>query len=213
MLINNLFMIPAFAFGLGMLPFVYVKSTMSTFKKHINEELETTLSIITTSYIRSEDIIAAVQENIDYIKPPLHEHFVSFLADAQYVHANTEQAILNLRSKLDNNVFQEWCDALLQCQADRVLKDTLQPIVSRLTDIRVVNSEISAMIQTCRTEYYTMVGMAVGSIPLLYALNKDWYTTLMHSLPGHITLGIVGIAIVVTYVFMLKYTQPLEYKA
>lgn len=211
-MLNNFFLIPAFAFGFAMIPFVYVRSSLQTYKKHINEELETTLSIITTSYLRSEDIITAVKENVDYIKPPLKEHFQAFLSDASYV-TNTEQAIVNLKGKIDSNIFEDWCDALLQCQTDRVLKDTLQPIVTRLTDVRIVNGEISAMMSSVKTEYFTMVAMVLGNIPLLYMLNKDWYDTLMYSIPGKVTLGIIGIVIVVTYLRLLKYTEPIEYKA
>lgn len=211
-MINNPFLIPALGVGLAIIPFVYVRSSLQTYKKHINEELETTLSIITTSYLRSEDIITAVKENVEYIKPPMHEHFMAFLSDATYV-TNTEQALINLKTKIDNSVFQEWVEALLQCQSDRVLKDTLQPIVTRLTDVRIVNGEIQAMLASCKMEYYTMVAMTLGNIPLLYALNKDWYTTLMTSTPGKITLGIIGLVIVYTYLRLLKYTQPIEYKA
>lgn len=210
-IIKNYFLIPAFGLGLASIPFVYVKNSMQSYKKHISEELETTLSIITTSYLRSDDIIEAVKENIDYIKPPLHEHFMAFINDATYV-TNTEQSLKNLRDKVDNEVFWEWCEALIQCQSDRVLKDTLQPIITRLTDIRIVNGEIAAMISSCRMEYITMAGMVVGSIPLLYFLNKDWYNTLMHTTPGKITLGVCGLVILVTYLRLLKVTEPVEYK-
>lgn len=210
-LINNLFLIPAFAFGLGLIPFVYVRNSLQVYTKHISEELETTLSIITTSYLRSDDIIQAVKENVEYIKPPLKEHFMAFVSDATYV-TNTEQAIINLKSKIDNDIFEEWCEALLQCQSDRVLKDTLQPIVTRLTDVRIVNGEIEAMMASVKMEYFTMVGMVLLNIPLLYALNKDWYSTLMTTIYGKATLGVIGVIIVLTYTRLLKHTQPIEYK-
>ena len=64
-----------------------------------------------------------------------------------------------------------------------------------------------------RAEYYTMVGLVVGNIPLLYVLNKDWFHTLIYETPGKIVLGICGIVIVVTYFFLMKFTKPVEYKA
>lgn len=210
-LINNYFLVPAFAVAMGIIPFVYVKSSLDTYKRHIAEELETSLSIITTSYLRSDDIVAAVKENLDYLKPPLRDNFLAFINDATYV-TNMEQAIRNLRSKVDNDTYHEWCDALLQCQSDRVLKDTLQPIVNRFTDVRIVNSEIAVMMSSVRVEYYTMVAMVVSSIPLLYVLNKDWYQSLMYTTAGKATLGLVALVIVFTYTRMLKYTEPVEYK-
>lgn len=210
-LINNYFLIPAFGLSFASIPFVYVKNMMQKYENHIAEELETTLSIITTSYVRCDDIIEAVKENVDFLKPPLREHFLAFINDASYV-TTTEQAIENLKSKVDNEIYWEWCEALLQCQSDRVLKDTLQPIVSRLTDVRVVNGEIAAMVASCKMEYFTMAAMLVGSIPLLYTLNKDWYDTLMHTIPGKATLGVCGLVIFFTYLLLLKFTKPIEYK-
>lgn len=211
-LVKNVFLAPTFAAFLAAIPFVYVRNSLSHYEKHVAEELETSLSIITTSYARSGNLIAAVQENIGYIKPPLKEHFSSFLGDVSFI-ADTKQAIRNLRAKVDDDIFREWCDALIQCQDDSNLKDTLQPIVDKLTDVRIVNSELQAMMASARMEYYTMVGLVVGNVPLLYILNKDWFHTLIFETPGKIVLGICGIVIFVTYLFMLKFTQPVSYKA
>lgn len=210
-LINNIFLLPVFATAFAVIPFIYVRSSMDAYEKHIKDELETTLSIISTSYMRSDDIISAVKENLTYIKPPLREHFSAFLSDATLI-SNTKQALKNLKKKVDDEIFREWCDALLQCQDDSTLKDTLQPIVAKLTDVRIVNTELSSMMAAVRMEYYTMVGLVVGNIPLLYVLNKDWFHTLIYELPGKITLGVCGLVIFVTYLFMLKFTKPIEYK-
>jgi len=210
-LINNIFLLPVFATAFAVIPFIYVRSSMDAYEKHIKDELETTLSIISTSYMRSDDIISAVKENLTYIKPPLREHFSAFLSDATFI-SNTKQALKNLKKKVDDEIFREWCDALLQCQDDSTLKDTLQPIVAKLTDVRIVNTELSSMMAAVRMEYYTMVGLVVGNIPLLYVLNKDWFHTLIYEIPGKITLGVCGLVIFVTYLFMLKFTKPIEYK-
>ena len=210
-LVKNVFLAPTFAAFLAALPFVYVRSSLSHYEKHIAEELETTLSIITTSYARSGNLIKAVQENIGYIKPPLKEHFSAFLGDVSFI-ADTKQAIRNLRAKVDDDIYHEWCDALIQCQDDSHLNETLQPIVDKLTDVRIVNSELESLMASARMEYYTMVGLVVGNVPLLYVLNKDWFHTLIFETPGKIVLGICGIVIFITYLFMLKFTKPVSYK-
>lgn len=211
-LIDNVFLVPVLAVAFAMIPFIYVRNTLSYYNKHIQDELETTLSIITTSYNRNSDIVSAVNENLAYIRPPLKECFTAFVGDAMAVSSNTKQALRNLKSKVDNEIFHEWCDTLIQCQDDRALKDTLLPIVTKLTDVRIVNSELNTMMSAVRTEYYTMVGLVVGNIPLLYVLNKDWFHTLMHETAGKVVLGVCGAVILITYIFMLKYTKPVEYK-
>ena len=211
-LLGNVFLVPSFAASLAIVPFVYVRSSLAQYEKHVAQELETTLSIITTSYVRNSDIILAVKENLGYLKPPLKEHFTAFVNDATFV-SDTRQALRNLRGKIKDEVFHEWVDAVMQCQGDSTLRETLHPIVQKLSDIRIVNAELSSLMASARMEYYTMVGLVVGNIPLLYVLNKDWFHTLMYETPGKITLGICGAVIFVTYLFMLKFTKPVQYKA
>jgi hypothetical protein len=113
---------------------------------------------------------------------------------------------------VDDDIFAEWCDTLIQCQDDRTLKDTLLPIVAKLTDVRIVNSELKTMLSSVRNEYWMMVALVAGNIPLLYFLNRDWFETLMFTTPGKIVLGICGAVILITALFMMKFTKPIEYK-
>lgn len=212
LLINNLFLLPSLSVAFALIPFFYTVNILSYYDKLTKEELETALSIITTSYIRSDDIILSVRENKQYIKPPLREVFKAFEGDATAVSSNIKQALLNLREKIDNEIFREWCDTLIQCQDDRTLKDTLLPIVSKLTDVRIVNSELKTMLTSVRSEYWTMVALVIGNIPLLYLLNREWYETLMYSIPGKAVLGICGTVILITTLLMMKFTRPIQYK-
>lgn len=211
-LINNYFLIPVFAVAFAMLPFLFAKSTISAYEKHIKEEMETALSIITTSYIRSDDIVGAVSENISYLKPPIREIFQGFIGDATMISSDVKAAIRNLKEKIDNEIYREWCDTLIACQDDRTLKDTLLPIVSKLTDVRIVNNELKTMLGEVRKEYWMMVCLVIANIPLLYVLNKDWFRALMFTLPGKIVLAICALVIMITALLMMKYTRPIEYK-
>ncbi len=210
--IGNPFLTPALAVTFALIPFIYITNMLAYYEKQTKEELETALSIITTSYERCDDTVQAVRENIRYIKPPLREAFMAFEGEATAVTSNIKRALLNLRDKVDNDVFREWVDTLILCQDDRTLKDTLQPVVQKLADVRVVNSELAAMMSSVRNEYLMMVGLVVGNVPLLYLLNKDWFNTLLYSTPGKAVCGICGLVILVTAIFMKKFTKPIEYK-
>ena len=132
--------------ALALIPFFYTSSTLSYYEKHTKEELETTLSIVTTSYVRNDDIVSAVRENLKYIKPPLRDVFMAFEGEATAISSNVKHALYSLRDKVDDEIFREWCDALIQCQDDRTLKDTLLPIVGKLTDVRIVNNELKTLL-------------------------------------------------------------------
>ena len=210
--IDNYFLIPVLAVAFASLPFFYIKNTISAYDRHVKEEMETALSIITTSYVRSDDILGAVQENITYLKPPVRGIFQSFVGDAMMISSDLKTALRNLKEKISDSVFEEWCDTLIACQDDRTLKDTLLPVVSKLTDVRIVNNELKTMLGEVKKEYWMMVCLVVGNIPLLYVLNESWYESLMFTIPGKIVLAICGTVILITAMFMMKYTKPIEYK-
>lgn len=211
-LINNVWLLPALVIIGGAIPFIYASSSVSAYNRQTKQELETALSIVTNAYVRTDNIVLAVQENINYIKPPLQHVFKAFVADATFINSNTKAALYNLRDRVDDQTFFEWVTTLIQCQDDRTMKDNLQPIVARLTDIRMINEQMMAKMSATRTEYYTMVGLVIANIPLLFFVNKDWFDTLMYSVPGKITQGICALAIVITFLLCRKFTQPLEYK-
>lgn len=211
-MIDNPFLVPVFAIAFAMIPFIYAKRTVAYFDNHVKEELETALSIITTSYLRTDDIVSAVKENIQYLKPPVKDIFAGFVAENMMISSDVKQSIRHLKEKVNNSIFAEWCETLVACQDDRTLKDTLMPIVTKLTDVRIVNNEIKGMLSSARIEYYMMTGMVVGNIPLLYFLNKDWFNALMFTTLGKLVLAICGLVIIVTAVLMLRFTKQIEYR-
>ncbi len=210
--IDNLLLIPVFAIAFALIPFAFAKRTINYYDNHVSDELETALSIITTSYVRSDDIMTAVKENVQYLKPPVRAIFACFVAENSMISANIKQSIKHLREKVKNSIFKEWCDTLIACQDDRTLKDTLMPVVAKLTDVRLANNEIKGLLFAARTEYFMMAGMVMANIPLLYVLNKDWYNALMYTMLGKIVMAICAGAILVTALLMLRYTKPIEYK-
>ena len=210
--IDNMFLIPVLAVAFAMIPFAYLAKTISLYENQVRQELETALSIITTSYIRSDNLVSAVRENLSYLKPPIKGIFEGFVAETTVISPDIRQAIYHLKEKVKNSIYEEWCDTLIACQSDRNLKDTLMPVVSKLTDVRLVNNSLKTMLSEARREYFMMVCMVLANIPLLYCLNRDWYDALMNTVFGKIVLAICGVVIIITAIRMNKLTKPIEYK-
>ena len=211
-LFDNVFLIPVLGIGMMCLPVWYIKLTASHFKKDISEELETALSVISSAYIRNEDIVTAVEENVHYLNPPIKNVFTDFLVQLKLIDSDVVKAIEGLKPKIDNDVFHEWCDALIQCQSDRNLKSTLTPIVTKLSDVRTVNAELELMLAEPRKEFIIMALLVVATIPILYFLNKDWYEVLMHTGIGKIVLAVDFAAIFICGAFVVKLTRPIEFR-
>jgi hypothetical protein len=209
---NNLFMVPVMAIGFSMLPFWYILFTATSYKKHLNGELETALSVITTSYLRSESIITAVDENLSYLNPPVVQVFESFLAQSKLINSNIRHALEKLKGKLYNAVFDEWLDALIACQEDKTLKTTLIPIVNKLSDMRIVSADLDYLLYAPVKEFITMAVLLIGNIPLIYVLNKSWFHTLVYTIPGKFILAVCALVIFISTAAVVRLTKPIEYK-
>lgn len=211
-LMNNMFLIPVLSIGFALLPFWYVKFTAGKWKKELNSELETALSVITTSYIRSESIITAIDENINYINPPVHDVFKAFLTQTKLINSNIKIALEGLKYKIDSAVFHEWIDGVIDCQEDKNLKSTLTPIVSKLSDMRIVSAELDYLLYEPIKEFITMAILLVGNIPLMYFLNKDWFNTLMFTTIGKFVLAICAVVIFISLAAVIRLSKPVEFK-
>lgn len=209
---NNFFLVPVLGIGFSLIPFWYIKFTANFFKKQLNAELETALSVITTSYMRSESIITAAEENITYIDPPVSDVFKSFLTQTKLINSNIKMALENLKTKIDNDVFREWVDAVIACQDDKNLKSTLTPIVSKLSDIRIVGAELDYLLYEPMKEFITMAILLIGNIPLMYFLNKSWYETLVYTNIGKAILAACMTIIFISLAAVIKLTKPVEYR-
>lgn len=210
---KNYMLVPVMAAGFALLPFYYVKFTAGKHKKQINAELETALSVVTTSYLRNKNtIIRAIEENLPYLNPPVSEVFRNFLLQTKLINSNTKEALAELKNGIDSAVFHEWLDAVIACQDDYNLKSTLPPIVAKLSDIRVVTAELDLLLFEPVKEYITMVILLLGSVPLMYFLNQSWYETLMYTTFGKLLLTICFTVIFVSVAAIVKHTRPIEYK-
>ncbi len=209
---KNYFLIPILSCGFFLLPFWYIIFTANAYKKQLNGELETGLSIITTSYIRSNDFIRAVEENINILNPPLVDPFRAFLNENKLITSNVKLALERLREKIDNEVFKEWADQVIACQQDKSLKFTLYPIVEKLSDIRTVGLELDYLIYGPIKDFVSMTALVLGSVPLLFFLNTSWYNNIMHTSIGNAILAGVVLVIFWALAGMVRSSRPIEYK-
>lgn len=106
-MLGNFFLVPVAAVGFMFLPFWYIKLTATHFKKDVSAELETALSIITTAYLRSEDILTSVEENLEYLNPPVKNIFQDFVSRIRLIDPDLEAALDELRTRIADDVFKE----------------------------------------------------------------------------------------------------------
>ncbi len=211
-LIKNIFLLPVITIGFMLIPYWYVKVISAKWQKAINAELETALNIITTSYNRNGNIINAIEENLDYINPPISNVFLSFYNKSQFINSNTKELLEDLKPKIDNPVFHEWVDALISCQDNKSLKSTLSPIVSKLSDMRMVTAELDYHLYIPLKEYITMMVLFLSNIPLMYFINRNWFNTLFYTTQGKILISILFIVVLFCTVKVINLIKPIDYR-
>ena len=170
------------------------------------------ISVVTTSYLRSGDLMKAVKENIPYLNPPVKGNFEAFITEAEMLNANMISAINSLKMKIPNRIFHEWCNTLIQCQSDRNMMNTLTFTVQKFSDMRIVQTELEAIINEPKREAFAMMFLVLCNIPLLYVLNQNWFETLIFTLPGKITLAICAAVILFSFTRIMQLSKPIEYK-
>ncbi len=212
LLIDNAYMIPVFAVGFSMAPVWYIRSSSTKYSRRLSEDLESVLSIITTSYLRSEDIKAAVKENLPYMNEPIKSHFQAFVTDIEMINANIISGLNALKMKIPDAIFHEWINTLIQCQSDRNMKHTLTVTVQKYSDMRIVQSELDSMLAAPKREAITMIFLVLSNIPLLYFLNKDWFHSLIFTIQGKIALAICAAIILFAFARIIKLSKPIEYR-
>lgn len=93
------------------------------------------------------------------------------------------------------------------------MKNTLPFTVQKFSDMRIIQSELEAIINEPKKEAITMMFLVMGNIPLLYVLNYSWFETLIYSTPGKITLAICSAIVLFSFTRIMQLSKPIEYSA
>lgn len=212
LILNNLILMPALIAFFIMIPIIAKVFKYYSKRREINSYLESALSLITTSYMQSNSVILAVKENIDYMDEPIKSIFLSFLQDSNYIYEDTKKALNKMKYKLDSSVFHEWIDIMIACLDNKDLKTTIVPVVHKLSDMRIIASELDTIIYAPLKEFLLVCSFYFLSIPLIFFLNKGWWNTIVYSSFGRIYVAISVLVILISLIQVINLTKPVEYK-
>lgn len=212
LLINNIFLVPVSALIGLFLPFLYVSVTSVGYKKQCNREAETAMSVVTSSYLRTNNLLQSVSENIEYIHEPIKSVFKSFLAENEFITVNIEKSIKHMEKRVDNQMFLEWCEALILCQHDRNKKYMLDPIITKLRSMESVQIELDSMLFKPLKDFVIMVVLVLVNFPLLYFINRSWFNILFTTTVGKIAVAVTFAGLLFALCCVMKAVKPIEYK-
>lgn len=209
-IMQNMFVAPPLAIGAALVPTWIVKLNASRGKKKLVSELEVALSGITTSYLRSDNIISAVEENLVYLEKPIKTVFSKFVNENKLINSNVGLGIQKMRHSLNNEIFQEWCDALYQCQSDRTLKSTLFPVVNKFSETKSIQAELDTLMIAPFKDTISIAVIVMLSIPLMQLVNPEWFNILVNTIPGQVILGLTFSVLVFAINKSVSLTSPIR---
>jgi len=212
MLCDNIFMLVPLSIGLAIVPTWFIKIREISVQKALTEHLETAISGITTSYMRNDNFIQAVEENLKYIDFSIQPYFIIFVNENKLLNSNIDYGLRKLKSEINNNIFDEWCDAVIQCQSDKGLKVTLFPILNKFSELKNIQAELDTTMMLPLQEFFMLAGLVIAGIPLMYFLNKAWFTALIGTTIGKIIIAFTVLSIFIGAGKAVSLCKPLEYR-
>ncbi len=198
--------------GCGLIPLWATNLSVYTYSRMVNDELETALSMITTSYTRHNDIVLAIQETLPHANDPIKAVLSRFINTVNFIDSNVESAILQMKRDLDNTLFGQWCDILILCQSDYTLSAALQPIVNKISKLKEQQNANETRMMLPLQTVITMAGLACSPIPLLMLINQEWYFYLAHTFIGQCVMSVVAVIIFASINKAIKISKPIDYR-
>lgn len=208
--LDNLFLAPVLAVGCALIPFLYVIYSAARYRRQLNVELQSALSLITTNYQRSENLISSVKESIGSLNPPISDTFKRFLIRVESIDPDIPAALESIKPDINNSVWKEWVDALILCQHSRTQISTLPYIVAKISRIRKISGEMEVeMFKPIRT-YLNVLAIVAGMIVAICCLNADWRTYLLFTAPGKMILAITALVVLITAIRVISLSKAPE---
>lgn len=208
--IRNVLMLPVLSIGCALIPMWYIRYSEFYFKKRLNNELEVALSVVTSSYMRTDNLIRSVEENLTYMGDPVRAAFAKLVNEVKYVDANVQNGIRNLRASINNPVFHDWCDILLLCAADRTYKQSLTPVVEQFADNKALQNSLETIIQQPVREFISIIAVVMITFPMLYMLNHDWFYTLTTTWGGRAIITALSVVLFAGMNKAIGLSAPIE---
>lgn len=182
--LKNIILLPILTVGLGLVPMWLTKLSEYKYRRKVNAELSVALSVITTSYIRSENIIRAVEENLIYIQRPVQKSFQDFIFNYKMIDKDLVGNIETLSKKLDNKIFKLWCQELSVCQKDISHKHNLLAVVGQLDEDKKIQEKLSLKVQQPIKNILFLMLLSLMVFPVLYLFGNGTLGALLNTALG-----------------------------
>lgn len=208
-MLKNPLLIPIWAATGLFLPPLYVMLTANKYSRLINDQTASALSLVTSSYLRVENLPMSVKACLPVMRGPAKKVFTAFWLQTQYANPNVERALQDMSGKLNNGVFREWCKTMALCQHDHTKKGMLKPLLKKQDTLQAKQIELDGTLSSMVRGNRLMIFFALLGYILLALLDRGWLLLMFTSLPGKIVTAGVAAAILFDLARLAKATRAL----
>lgn len=190
------------------MPYIILKVRARWYRRNQDELLENSMNLITNSYLGCNDLITAVNENLN--KLDTYKPFAEFVTDVTLIDSNIKRALRKLELKIDNKYFSEWIDILVLSQEKSSdYRFILPAVVQSMNDAKKLQIEADTVMMNVWRDYFTAIVLSFSIIPLLRWSNAAWFDILTTSLIGKILIVIMLMLTLISSFITLKINKPL----
>ena len=188
-------------------PYIIFKVRSRWYKRNQDELLENSMNLITNSYLGCNDIITAVNENLDKLDTP--KPFAEFVTDVTLIDSNIKRALLKLELKINNKYFSEWIDILILAQEKSGdYRFILPAVVQSMNDAKRLQIEADTVMMSVWKDYFMSIVLSFSIIPLLRWSNSEWFEILTATAMGKLLIILMLVMTVISAFITLRINKP-----
>ena len=199
LLMKNVFLGPAFGLLGFLLPILFTDGLIERELSQKREHLESAVFLITTLYMKNNELTAAVRESADCFQKDIRPMFSIFLAEASAGARGVEGALANLFRKMPTPELKEWCSQMLLCQEDKSKIESLPVLLDAISEKKLLDEDAALHIADKKKEYFLLLLIIGLSLPVLSRVNPDLVRTMTTVPFGQITLGIFALILILSF--------------
>jgi tight adherence protein B len=206
-MLNN-FLVSLLLFGVfAYLPYKYFSIIANSYKNLINKYLENAISIIIAAFQSREDLILAIEDNINNFQEPLKSYFIEFVNKVDKFGMSFDESIDELAAKIGHPIFDDFVKlAKIHYQKGGDTKYALLDIPEDFRDHKLIMSEIDAEISSIKILGYIFSGLVIGAIFFQRMTNYNYYSLLVNTTAGKITVFIS----LVIFLFTIRQIKKID---
>lgn len=210
-ILNNFAVAVILAVFFCIIPYVYLEYKIKHVESDKNQKLLIVMGNLSSTYIKSETFLEAVEETIEYIPSPLDKYFKQYIYDIKYLNMDLTTCLEKLANNINNFYFNEFIACVIQAEhGETSLKYTIKSIPNDYQTYLENNDKYQKIIQQYNIDFIFRIITLPLVIGFVRIINKDYYTILTQNILGKITLLIVVIIYVTCSILFKKYNQEIK---